>query len=400
MLINSIILLNVIQWEISLQIVEYLHIHFILKCLFIVLISVYGIINKSVNLNRRAKLGVVIMNKTVSIVIPCRNEENYIEQCIKSFLVQSYPQELIEIIVADGMSTDNTRKIIDEMKKEHKNIKLLDNLKLSAPTGMNLGIKESKSDIIIIFGAHAYADKDFVRENVLALEGKDIGCAGGVITTINDSIKGEAIAEAMSCPFGVGNALFRYAEKEAFVDTVGFGAYDRKFIIDIGLFDEELVRNQDDELNFRVQKAGKKILLNPKIKATYFSRGDFKKLWRQYYQYGFWKVRVIQKHKKPASIRHLIPLMFVLFLLGGGILSIFSKLIFIGYLLTLLLYLLLDLTFSVKICKKKSIKHLPYLFITFPILHISYGVGFIMGLFNFYIFKSKSMEEKNKKISR
>lgn len=400
MLINSIILLNIIQWEISLQIVEYLHIHFILKCLFIVLISVYGIINKSVNLNRRAKLGVVIMNKTVSIVIPCRNEENYIEQCIKSFLVQSYPQELIEIIVADGMSTDNTRKIIDEMKKEHKNIKLLDNLKLSAPTGMNLGIKESKSDIIIIFGAHAYADKDFVRENVLALEGKDIGCAGGVITTINDSIKGEAIAEAMSCPFGVGNALFRYAEKEAFVDTVGFGAYDRKFIIDIGLFDEELVRNQDDELNFRVQKAGKKILLNPKIKATYFSRGDFKKLWRQYYQYGFWKVRVIQKHKKPASIRHLIPLMFVLFLLGGGILSIFSKLIFIGYLLTLLLYLLLDLTFSVKICKKKSIKHLPYLFITFPILHISYGVGFIMGLFNFYIFKSKSMEEKNKKISR
>ena len=362
--------------------------------------SVYGIINKSVNLNRRAKLGVVIVNKTVSIVIPCRNEENYIEQCIKSFLVQSYPQELIEIIVADGMSTDNTRKIIDEMKKEHKNIKLLDNLKLSAPTGMNLGIKESKSDIIIIFGAHAYADKDFVRENVLALEGKDIGCAGGVITTINDSIKGEAIAEAMSCPFGVGNALFRYAEKEAFVDTVGFGAYDRKFIIDIGLFDEELVRNQDDELNFRVQKAGKKILLNPKIKATYFSRGDFKKLWRQYYQYGFWKVRVIQKHKKPASIRHLIPLMFVLFLLGGGILSIFSKFIFIGYLLTLLLYLLLDLTFSVKICKKKSIKHLPYLFITFPILHISYGVGFIMGLFNFYIFKSKSMEEKNKKISR
>lgn len=400
MLINSIILLNIIQWEISLQIVEYLHIHFILKCLFIVLISVYGIINKSVNLNKRAKLGVVIVNKTVSIVIPCRNEENYIEQCIKSFLVQSYPQELIEIIVADGMSTDNTRKIIDEMKKEHKNIKLLDNLKLSAPTGMNLGIKESKSDIIIIFGAHAYADKDFVRENVLALEGKDIGCAGGVITTINDSIKGEAIAEAMSCPFGVGNALFRYAEKEAFVDTVGFGAYDRKFIIDIGLFDEELVRNQDDELNFRVQKAGKKILLNPKIKATYFSRGDFKKLWRQYYQYGFWKVRVIQKHKKPASIRHLIPLMFVLFLLDGGILSIFSKFIFIGYLLTLLLYLLLDLTFSVKICKKKSIKHLPYLFITFPILHISYGVGFIMGLFNFYIFKSKSMEEKNKKISR
>lgn len=340
------------------------------------------------------------MNKTVSIIIPCRNEENYIKQCIDSFLNQSYPKELIEIIIADGMSTDNTRNIINEISKENTNVVLIDNKKFTAPAGMNLGIKKSTSDIIIIFGAHAYADKDFVKENVLALENKEVGCAGGVITTINDSVKGEAIAEAMSCPFGVGNALFRYADKEAFVDTVGFGAYDRKFITDIGLFDEELVRNQDDELNFRVQKTGKKILLNPKIKSTYFSRGDFKKLWRQYYQYGFWKVRVIQKHKKPASIRHLIPLMFVLFLLFGGIGSIFSNLIRIGYFSTILLYLLLDATFSLKVCKKKSFAHFPYLFITFPILHISYGVGFILGIFNFYIFKSKKIEEKNKQISR
>lgn len=340
------------------------------------------------------------MNKTVSIIIPCRNEENYIKQCIDSFLNQSYPKELIEIIIADGMSTDNTRNIINEMSKEHNNIVLIDNKKFTAPAGMNLGIRKSKSDIIIIFGAHAYADKDFVKENVLALANKEIGCAGGVITTVNDSIKGEAIAEAMSCPFGVGNALFRYSDKEAFVDTVGFGAYDRNFIIDIGLFDEELVRNQDDELNFRVQKSGKKILLNPKIKSTYYSRGDFKKLWRQYYQYGFWKVRVIQKHNKPASVRHLIPLMFVLFLLFGGIASIFSKLILGGYLLTILLYLILDAIFSIKISKKKNFKLFPYIFITFPILHISYGIGFILGLFNFYIFKSKNIEEKNKKISR
>ena len=340
------------------------------------------------------------MNKTVSIIIPCRNEEKYIKQCIDSFLDQSYPKELIEVIIADGMSTDNTRNIINEISKENSNVILIDNKSFTAPAGMNIGIKKSKSDIIIIFGAHAYADKDFVKENVLALENSEVGCAGGVITTINDSVKGEAIAEAMSCPFGVGNALFRYAEKEAFVDTVGFGAYDRKFIIDIGLFDEELVRNQDDELNFRVQKTGKKILLNPKIKSIYFSRGDFKKLWRQYYQYGFWKVRVIQIHKKPASIRHLIPLMFVLFLLFGGIASIFSSLIRIGYFLTIILYLALDAMFSVKICRKKNFSHFPYLFITFHILHISYGIGFILGVFKFYIFKSKKIEEKKKEISR
>ena len=265
---------------------------------------------------------------------------------------------------------------------------------------MNLGIKHTNSDIVIIFGAHAYADKDFVKGNVEALENKEVGCSGGLITTINDTTKGAAIAEAMSCPFGVGNALFRFADKETYVDTVAFGAYRRTLLDEIGLFDEELVRNQDDELNFRVEKSGAKILLSPKIKSTYFGRGDFKKLWRQYYQYGFWKVRVIQKHKRPASIRHLIPLMFVLFLTVGGALSIFSSIIRIGYFSILGLYMLLDLAFSIKISAKKSIKYLPYLIISFPILHISYGLGFILGIMNFYIFKSKKMEEKNKEMSR
>lgn len=340
------------------------------------------------------------MNKTVSIVIPCRNEENYIKSCVESFLNQEYPMELLTIIVSDGMSTDKTRDIINEIKKENSNVVLLDNKGLSAPKGMNLGIKHTNSDIVIIFGAHSYADKNFVSENVKALENEEVGCAGGLITTINNTDKGSAIAEAMSCPFGVGNALFRYAEKETFVDTVAFGAYRRSVLDKVGLFDEELVRNQDDELNFRVEKSGAKILLSPKIKSTYYGRGDFEKLWKQYYQYGFWKVRVIQKHKRPASIRHLIPLMFVLFLVFGGILSLTSSLLKIGYVTLLSLYLLLDLVFSFKISKKKSFKYFKYLVVSFPILHISYGLGFILGLFNFYVFKSSSLEEKNKETSR
>ena len=340
------------------------------------------------------------MNKTVSVVIPCRNEENYIGKCLESFIKQTYPKELLKIIVADGMSTDNTRNIIKDMQRQHDNIILLDNKGLSAPKGMNLGIRHTDSDIVIIFGAHSYADKDFVLENVRALENEEVGCAGGLITTINDTTKGAAIAEAMSCPFGVGNALFRYAEKEAYVDTVAFGAYRRTLLEEIGLFDEELVRNQDDELNFRVEKSGAKILLSPKIKSTYYGRGDFRKLWRQYYQYGFWKVRVIQKHKRPASIRHLIPLAFVLFLVGGGILSTFSSFIKNAYFLILGLYILLDLFFSLKISFSKSIKYLFYLVVSFPILHISYGLGFILGLLNFYIFKSSKIEERNKTTSR
>lgn len=340
------------------------------------------------------------MNKTVSIVIPCRNEQKYIEKCIRSFLKQSYPQELLTIIVADGMSDDKTRDIIKDIQKENKNVVCLDNKEFTAPKGMNLGIRYSKSEIIIIFGAHAYADKDFVLENVKALEREGVGCTGGIITTINENIKGAAIAEAMSCPFGVGNALFRFSEKECFVDTVGFGAYRKELLNEIGYFDEELVRNQDDELNYRVVKSGAKILLTPKIKSTYYSRGDFKKLWRQYFQYGFWKVRVIQKHKKPAAIRHLIPMAFVLFLGLGAIGSLFSKFIALSFSAILSLYLLLDLIFSVKISIKKNIKYLGYLFVTFPILHISYGLGFLSGIVNFYIVRNSQLEEKNKELSR
>lgn len=340
------------------------------------------------------------MSKTVSIVIPCRNEGKYIGKCIESFLNQSYPQELLEILVGDGMSTDDTREIISNIAKEHKNVIMLDNEGLTAPKAMNLGIKYSKADVIIIFGAHAYADENFVLENIKALENKEVGCAGGVITTVNENLKGAAIAEAMSCPFGVGNALFRFADKECYVDTVGFGAYRKTLLNEIGYFDEELVRNQDDELNFRVEKSGAKILLSPKIKSTYYSRGDFKKLWRQYFQYGFWKVRVIQKHNRPASIRHLIPLFFVTYLIGGGILSIFSPIIRSLYLIVMALYLMLDIYFSTKISLKKNARYFIYLLVSFPILHTSYGLGFIMGIFNFCIFKSSKLEDKNKETSR
>ena len=340
------------------------------------------------------------MDKSVSIIIPCRNEEKYIEKCIKSFIEQSYPKELLTIIISDGMSNDNTRNIINKLQKYNKNVVLLENKEMTAPKGMNLGIKNSKSEIIIIFGAHAYADKEFVAQSVKALENKEVGCAGGIITTINESTKGAAIAEGMSCPFGVGNALFRFSDKECFVDTVGFGAYRKELLDNIGYFDDELVRNQDDELNYRVIKSGAKILLSPKIKSTYYSRGDFKKLWRQYFQYGFWKVRVIQKHKRPAALRHLVPLLFVLFLIVGGVLSLISKFIAIPFLVVLSLYVAMDVMFSFKISSSKKFAYFKYLILTFPILHISYGVGFLLGIINFYLFKNSKLEEKNKELSR
>ncbi|WP_195962707.1 glycosyltransferase family 2 protein [Clostridium tyrobutyricum] len=338
-------------------------------------------------------------NLTVSIVIPCRNEKNYIGKCIDSFLNQSYDSKLYEILVCDGMSDDGTRSIVKNYEERFNNVKLIDNLGLSAPKGMNAGIKYSKSDIIIIFGAHAYSDYKFIQENINAITTHNVGCVGGPIETINKDDKGCAISMAMSSPFGVGNALFRYAKKETYVDTVAFGCYRKETLDKIGYFDEELVRNQDDELNFRIIKNGYKILLSPKIKSYYYSRSSLKKLWKQYYQYGFWKVRIMQKHGGIASIRHLIPAIFVLTNLFGIVLGVFHKSILYLWILEIILYIIGDIIFSLKLIKlNKNIWK--YIFGIFPILHISYGIGFINGLLNCYIFKSKNITKNNTKISR
>lgn len=337
--------------------------------------------------------------KTVSVVIPCRNEKSYIAKCLDSFVNQTYNKDLYEILVCDGFSEDGTRDIIMEYVKKYPFIKLLDNHGRTAPKAMNLGIKNSSADVLIIFSAHAYAKEDFIEQNVKLLENKEVGCVGGPIETINEDKKGKAISLAMSSPFGVGNALFRYSNEERYVDTVPFAAYRREVLDKIGYFDEELVRNQDDEINLRVAKAGYKILLSPKIKSWYYARSSYKKLWKQYFQYGFWKVRVMQKHGKPASIRHLVPLLFVLTNIFGLILGLFFKPIFYLWFLQFILYLLCDIIFSVKVAKG-DLSVIFYVMPAFPILHLSYGLGFLEGLFVFYFIKSKDLMDKNTKLSR
>ncbi|NEZ45603.1 glycosyltransferase family 2 protein [Clostridium niameyense] len=337
--------------------------------------------------------------KTVSVVIPCKNERDYIKKCLDSFVQQTYAKDLYEVLVCDGMSDDGTREIITSYNEKYGNIKLLDNNGISAPKGMNLGIRYSRFDVIIIFGAHAYAKEDFIEQNVRLLNSTDANCTGGPIETINANDKGKSIALAMSSPFGVGNALFRYAKEEMYVDTVAFGAYEKKVLDKIGYFDEEMTRNQDDELNYRLKKNGYKILLSPKVKSSYYSRSSLKKLWKQYFQYGFWKVRVIQKIGSTPSVRHIVPMLFVACNILAPILGIFLKPILYLWIFELSSYILLDLIISFKL-SKGSINLFRYLILIFPLLHISYGLGFVEGIFSFVIFKSKKAVNKNSEISR
>lgn len=328
------------------------------------------------------------MPEKVSIVIPCRNEEAYISGCLNSVVNSDYPGDMLQIFVCDGMSTDKSVEKIQFFVDKYENVKLLKNEKKTTPFALNLGIKKSDSDIIIILGAHSQIFPDYISKCVHYLDKhKEAGCVGGIIENIYENNKSEAIGLALSSGFGVGNVYFRTGTRDGYVDTVAFGAYRKEVFDKIGFFDESLSRNQDDEFNFRLTRSGYKILLNREIRSKYYVRSSFAKLFRQYFQYGLWKVFVNQKYKTITTMRQLFPLFFILFLLGGGLVSLFSNMLFYLYAGVIGLYLLLGIVMSLK--KSMNFFIAAKVFLTFLILHISYGMGYLTGIIRFLILKQK-----------
>lgn len=322
--------------------------------------------------------------KTVTVIMPVRNEGAYIRNAIQSVLDQDYPAELMEIIVVDGMSTDNTREVVQELQARHKNIHLLDNPGLIVPTGLNIAIKQARGEIIVRVDGHCEIEKDYVRNCVEVLVRENVEGVGGPMETIGQTEVSQAIALAMSSPFGVGGSAFRtIKDQRMYVDTVAFPAYKRETLIKAGSFDEELVRNQDDEYNYRLRAMGGKILMTPSIRSRYYSRSSFRHLWRQYLQYGYWKVRVMQKHPRQMSLRQFVPLTFIVTLLVLSLLAIILEPARLLLALVLLAYLAANLGASIATANKHGWKFFPYLPLAFATLHFSYGFGFLYGLFKF-----------------
>ncbi|MBC8214226.1 MAG: glycosyltransferase family 2 protein [Candidatus Marinimicrobia bacterium] len=319
----------------------------------------------------------------VSVVIPVYNEEKYIGNTLNSIFLQDYPTSAFEVLVVDGNSNDRTREIISKFVNTHKNIKLIHNVEKIIPIGLNLGIQFSKGDIIIRMDGHCEIQSDYISNCVKSLNAKDIDCVGGVITTkSNGNLISKSIAYAQSSFFGVGNVPFRTGSKESkLVDSVAWGAYRRKVFSKIGGYDEELVCNEDDEFNFRLTESGGKILLNPKIKSTYYSRCKYFDLWKQYWRYGYFKIRVFQKIEKMLSLRHFIPSLFVVSLFFPIILVLALPLRGLQYVIPLI-YAIVNLLSSIIVARKNK-KMIPFIMISYSILHLSYGVGFIFGLWKF-----------------
>ena len=330
----------------------------------------------------------------VSVIMPIRNEAAYIERSLISVLKQDYPPELMEILVADGMSEDATREIIDKTVREREiavaarqqkasdpvlpGVKVLDNPGYIVPKAFNIGVRHAKGQVIIRVDGHCLIAPDYVRRCVELLEKTGADNVGGIQKAVGENWIGKAISLVTSSPFGVGGARFHYSHKPAWVDTVYLGAYRREVFDRIGGFDEELVRNQDDEFNFRLLQSGGKIWLDPSIQVRYYSRSEFRKLWKQYFQYGFYKVRVIQKRRAVASWRHLVPAAFV----AGLFITVLLALIPRNHLWVWAIagpYLIANIGASLWTARRDW-QILPFLPWAFAILHLAYGTGFLWGL--------------------
>ncbi|UTW62644.1 glycosyltransferase family 2 protein [bacterium SCSIO 12741] len=334
-------------------------------------------------------------HSTYSIVIPCYNEERYIGKCLDSLIQLDWPKDQLEVWVADGGSKDGTRKILDEFAAQHDFIHWVDNPQQFTPYALNLGIKKSSADRIMILGAHATLDSQFLKESEIAFQKDDrIGCVGGLLENVYENEVSRAVGIGVSSPFGVGNAHFRTGKKEGKVDTVAFGVYKKEVFDKVGYFHEELTRNQDDEFNFRVTQAGFLIWLSSSMKAQYFVRASYSRLWRQYYQYGYWKVYVNKLHQTVTTVRQLVPALFVLYLFSWILAPLLPGVLIGAQILALILYLLLGITTS--FARSASILQGFRVWWVVLLLHLSYGLGYLRGIWDFLLMGKKPVKSMEK----
>jgi len=312
---------------------------------------------------------------------------------LQNIVDQDYPGDSIEVFVVDGMSTDGTREEIKDVIGQYPYIHLLDNEKRYVPFALNKGISNAKGDVIMRMDAHAEYPYNYISGLVHSLYQLNADNVGGLWITLpgKATIKSLAIAQAISSPFGVGNAHYRLNVKAIReVDTVPFGCYRREVFDRIGLFDEELLRNQDDGFNAKLTKNGGKIFLIPDIKIRYYARTSIMSIWKMFYQYGLFKPLGNKKAGRPATLRQFVPPIFVLFLILSAIGSLFLKTALVIGVFGLSIYLLVDLIFSAGISFKNShpglMMYLPWLFF---IIHFSYGIGYLNGIVKFIILRKK-----------
>lgn len=321
----------------------------------------------------------------ISVIIPCYNEQNRIRGLLESLSEQTYPHDKIEILIADGLSTDRTREEINSFSEAFSdlNITIVENPKRTIPAGLNLAIRSSHGDIIVRIDAHSKPYPDYIERCVDALTnglGENVGGVWEILPGENTWIA-NSIAKAASLPLAVGDALYRHASRPAYVETVPFGSFKRELIALVGFYNESLLTNEDYEFNTRIRESGGRIWLDPKIRSQYFARANLMDLSKQYLRYGYWKLKMLRKFPKTLRWRQALPPIFIVSLLISLIISLYFTPFWILLIFEFLLYILILLVGGIK----TSIKDRnPKLLIGIPLaistMHFSWGLGFLWSM--------------------
>lgn len=328
---------------------------------------------------------------SLSIVVPCRNEARHIDAFIERLLAQDALPGDAEVLIADGRSDDGTRERIAAWTARDARVRLIDNPEQTTSNALNRGIARSTGRVILRMDVHTDYAPDYVRECLATLQATGADNVGGPARTRATGYFQNANSIAYHSPFAVGGARFHDENYEGPVDTVAYGCWRREVFDRVGLFDTEFVRNQDDEFNLRTVRAGGRLWQNPEIRSWYHPRSNARALFTQYLQYGYWKVRVIQKHRVPASWRHVVPGTFVAALglaLAASPLNAAARFALVALAGS---YLAATLAASVWTCARPGrLKYLPAMPLVFGCYHFGYGLGFLRGIWDFTIRRQRA----------
>ena len=317
-----------------------------------------------------------------TIIIPVLNEEKHIESCLESLTKQSILFQEMEIMIVDGGSIDNTPKIIEKISQKYPNVKVLNNPKKIQSIAFNIGIENSSAPIVIRLDAHAKYHKDYIRYIVEGLEDKKYGNVGGrwEMASQNNTLIGETNAIINQMRFAIGGADFRVSNEKKEVETVPFGGFRREVINEIGGMNPNLPRGEDNEYNTRIRQAGYKILFDPRIVATYYARPDLKSMLKQMYANGFSIGVLMHCYSSAVGVRHLVPLLFFLSIVGLLLCGTFINWLWYVLLAEIIVYFCFNIFFSIREANKYGWKFLSILPWEVFLIHISYGLGTLVGL--------------------
>lgn len=316
----------------------------------------------------------------ISVVIPCRNEVDYINQTLDSLLNQTLNKNEYEIIVVDGMSTDGTMQILHSYIIKHPNVKLIENPQKNTPVAMNLGIKNSTGEIIVICGAHSFYAETFLEKGLFLLNKyPEYDCVGGPIISQGKNHFSQATALAMSSLIGVGNAKHRFPDYEGLAEMACFPFYRNSVFTRIGYYNEELLKNQDDEFSLRLRMSGGKVFISPQIKNTYFVRSNPSALFKQYFNYGVWRWNVIRMYHLPISFRQLVPSLFIILITVLLLIIPFCNIVWPSIVI-FAVYSLSVSTFAFNIFFTKGFRIGINFIFAVLILHFSYGSGLLYSI--------------------